>query len=429
MGQKVKQAEASEPRPPASLTLFYMLSHLEDDGPVRMDGVKLGVCEVMGLEIDEPKLGAFVGALNAMDFPVQLLVRQHSPRLGGLRDRLRDAKPQGLPSRTDAAADSLQRLLEELESRDGVLDRRFYAVCDHGRCDDLKGLLVRAGLSVHRLQGRQLRMFMGSVALGGSPYELQGNATVNVEIGRRELRIEGSLARSLHLAKWPRSLAPGFLQGLMVAGAPMDISIHLGPIPPDEAARTLEWQKVRFESAQSLSLRRGRTMSPEAEVALEDVSRLRDEVQRGRERLFHSSLSITLYAGDADSLKEVTQRAKAHFAATLGKLDGPVLPAARGQAVNDAPSAERGRRVAKPGHILAREAISVLPSRHGHSERHAVWNRSQGLLAGRLRSIRRHPHQRQHSGPCQVWKRKELLHEARSSPRDMPRCYGLRHRS
>ena len=54
----------------------------------------------------------------------------------------------------------------------------------------------------------------------------------------------------------------------------MDLSIHLGSIPAEQAARTLEWQKVRFESAQSLSFKRGRTMSPEAEIALEDVTRL-----------------------------------------------------------------------------------------------------------------------------------------------------------
>ena len=47
------------PKPPPELPLFFMLSNLDDDGPVRLDGVKLGVCEVMGLEIDEPKLGAF----------------------------------------------------------------------------------------------------------------------------------------------------------------------------------------------------------------------------------------------------------------------------------------------------------------------------------------------------------------------------------
>ena len=62
----------------------------------------------------------------------------------------------------------------------------------------------------------------------------------------------------------------------------MELSIHLGPIPAEQAARTLEWQKVRFESAQSLSFKRGRTMSPEAEIALEDVIRLRDRGAAGK---------------------------------------------------------------------------------------------------------------------------------------------------
>ena len=298
-----------------------MVSHLEEDGPVRLDRVKLGVCEVMGLELDEPKLGAFAGALNAFDFPVQLLIRQHPPRLGGLREKLQQSQPEDLPPQTRAASESLQRLLTDLETRDGILDRRFYAVCEHARIDELRGLLARAGLSVHPLKGRQLRMFLIAASLGGSPTDVDESEEVEVQLNRRDMRVGESLVRSLHLGKWPRSLAPGFLQGLMAAGAPMDLSVHLGPIPAEQAARTLEWQKVRFESAQSLSFKRGRTMSPEAEIALEDVTRLRDEVQRGRERLFHSSLSVTLHAKDEASLKEMTQRAKGHFAATLGKLD------------------------------------------------------------------------------------------------------------
>ena len=211
--------------------------------------------------------------------------------------------------------------MTELEARDGILDRRFYAVCEFGRFDELRGLLARAGLSVHPFSGRRLRMLMLASALGGTPAEIDEETPVEVEMRRREVRVGDRLVRSLHLGKWPRSLAPGFLQSLMAAGAPMDLSVHLGSIPAEQAARTLEWQKVRFESAQSLSFKRGRTMSPEAEIALEDVTRLRDEVQRGRERLFHASLSITLHAKDEASLKEMTQRAKAHFAATLGKLD------------------------------------------------------------------------------------------------------------
>ena len=313
--------KTAEPKPPPELPHCFLLSHLEEDGPVRIDGVKLGISEVLGLELDESKLGAFAGALNALDVPVQLLVRQHPPRLGRLRTALAEARPEGLPQRTRDAAESLQRLLTDLETRDGVLDRRFYAICEFERAGDLRGLLTRAGLSVHPLSGRALRMFLESAFLGGSPVEFDADAPMSVEVNRREMRIGCNLVRSLHLGRWPRSLSPGFLQGLMAAGAPMDISIHLDAIPAEQAARTLEWQKVRFESAQSLSLKRGRTMSPEAEIALEDVTRLRDEVQRGRERLFHSSLSITLKAKDEVALKESTQRARAHFAATLGKLD------------------------------------------------------------------------------------------------------------
>ena len=315
------EPEAPEPKPPPGLPLAFMLSHLEDDGPVRLDGQKLGVCEVLGLELDEPKLGSFAGALNACDFPLQLLVRQHPPGLGKLRDDLKAAQPADLPPRTKAAAESLRRLLGELEAREGILDRRFYAVCEHERMDELRSLLVRAGLSAHLLRGRQLRMLVLAGALGGSPGEFDEDAEVAVEFNRREVRVGGHLARSLHLGNWPRSLSPGFLQGLMAAGAPMDLSIHLGPIPAAVAARTLEWQKVRFESARSLSMRKGKSLSSEAEIALEDVMRLRDEVQRGRERLFHASLSLTLHAPDEESLAEVTQTAKAHFASTLGKLD------------------------------------------------------------------------------------------------------------
>ena len=109
---QIETGEAAEPKPPPPLPMFFMLSHLEEDGPVRLDGVKLAVLEVMGLELDEPKLGAFAGSLNALDFPVQLLVRQHPPVLQQLRTSLEEAQPEDLPQQTRDAAESLGRLLD-----------------------------------------------------------------------------------------------------------------------------------------------------------------------------------------------------------------------------------------------------------------------------------------------------------------------------
>ena len=110
---------AAEPKPPPPLSLFFMLSHLEEDGPVRLDGMKLAVMEVMGLELDEPKFGAFAGSLNALDFPVQLLVRQHPQVFQSLRDNLEKAQPEDLPGQTRDAADSLGNLLTGLETQGG----------------------------------------------------------------------------------------------------------------------------------------------------------------------------------------------------------------------------------------------------------------------------------------------------------------------
>ena len=417
------EAVPEPPKPPPELSLFFMLSHLEEDGPVRLDGVKLAVSEVMGLELDEPKLGAFAGSLNALDFPVQLLVRQHPPVLQQLRTSLEAAQPEDLPQQTRDAAESLGRLLTGLETREGILDRRFYAVCEHARADELRGLLARAGLGLFPLNGEPLRLLLLASALGGSPAERDEDAELAVEINRRDIRVGGHLTRSLHLGKWPRSLAPGFLQGLMAAGAPMDLSVHLGAIPSEQAARTLEWQKVRFESAQSLSLNRGRSLSPEAEIALEDVSRLRDEVQRGRERLFHASLSVTLHAADQDGLKELTQKARAHFAATLGKLD-PLAFRQREGLLSTLPLALNA--VADAGHVFVGKAVPLLAAGPGHPQRHPLRHRPAGLRPHRLRPLRRDAPERQHRRAGEIRQRQVLRHQAGGAARRLPRGAGLR---
>ena len=208
----------------------------------------------------------------------------------------------------------------------------------------------------------------------------------------------------------------------------MDLSVHVGPIPAEQAARTLEWQKVRFESAQSLSFKRGRTMSPEAEIALEDITRLRDEVQRGRERLFHASLSVTLHAKDEALLREMTQRAKAHFAATLGKLDNLAFRQREGLALHAPPGPERRGRVAQPGHVQHRPALPLLAARPGHEKRHPLRHRHAGLLRRRLRPLGRHASERQHRRPRPLRQRQVIRHQAGNAAGPYQGSDRLRHR-
>ena len=63
---------------------------------MRLDGVKLALTELVGLELDAPKLGAFAGLLNACDFRFKLLVRQHPPDLERMRGELEESQPDDL---------------------------------------------------------------------------------------------------------------------------------------------------------------------------------------------------------------------------------------------------------------------------------------------------------------------------------------------
>ena len=201
--------------------------------------------------------------------------------------------PKDLPPKTKEAAESLRGLLRDLETREGVLDRRFYVVCRHDRAGDMASLLSRVGLFVQPSQWPDTQECSCWLApWAGHRRDLHEDKPVEVEINRRDLRIGGGLTRSLHLGRWPRTLAPGFLQALMNSGIPMDLSVHLAPISAEQAARTpgVAEGQVRGRPAPCPSARAA-AYHPEAEIALEDVTRLRDEVQRGRERLFHSSLS------------------------------------------------------------------------------------------------------------------------------------------
>ena len=318
---KRRRRGRKRPKQPKPLGRYFPIARVNDETVGLLGGVEVSVMEVRGVEVEQPLVAAFAGVLNALDFTVQLLVRQHPPRLGSLREAIAGQRPDGLAKGVAAAADSLDGFLVRLEGQTGVVDRRFYAVCERSRSDELHGLISRAGFSVFPLRDRALTSFVRAALSGCAPPVPDEEGPLSVTLRRNRIEIGGRVLKTLHLTRWPRSLPPGYLQTVLSLGIPMDVSLHVSSIATAQAARTLEWQKVKMESAASLSLRRGRTAPPEAEIALQDVARLRDQVHRGRERLFHASLSMTVYADSAEQLKERELALRGLFAGALASLD------------------------------------------------------------------------------------------------------------
>ena len=384
--------------------------------------------EVRGLEVEQPIMGAFAAVLNALDFPVQLLVRQHPPRLGALRDSLAERRPSGLAEGVAQASASLGEFLGELEERPGVVDRRFYAIALKARADELQGLLTRAGFAVFPLKDRALRLLVESTLRGCAPPAPSSESSMVIGLSRGQLDMGERMGRSYQLTRWPRTLPLGYMQRVLALGLPMDLSIHISPIATAQAVRTLEWQRVKMESGIAISLRRGRTASPETEIALEDASRLRDEVHRGRERLFNAAFSITIYAGTADSLKERGQQLRGLFAGSMARPGRHEIPAARRPPLHASPGPEPGGLLAHGGHHHPRLPLALRAPRPGHPQGHPLRPGPAVGIGGHLRPLRRGLPQRQHGGHGQERSGEVLLHQAGSAQGHIQGHRLLRHR-
>ena len=309
------------PKLPPLLARYLPIAGVTDETIVRLGGAEISVMEVRGLEVEQPIMGAFAAVLNALEFPIQLLVRQHPPRLGALRDSLEERRPSNLAQGVAEASASLGEFLSELEERPGVVDRRFYAICQKARAGELQGLLIRAGFAVFPLKDRALRLLVESTLRGCAPPAPEMDGPMAIGLGRGHVNLGERMSRSYQLTRWPRTLPLGYMQRVLALGLPMDLSIHISPIATPQAVRTLEWQRVKMESGIAISLKRGKSTSPETEIALEDASRLRDEVHRGRERLFNASFSITIYGDTTESIKERGQQLRGLFAGSMATLD------------------------------------------------------------------------------------------------------------
>ena len=136
-------------------------------------------------------------------------------------------------------------------------------------------------------------------------------APESFSINPRHLDVGGQAVRTLFVSGYPRSVGPGWLSPLIDLGEPLEISVHVQPLASGSAARHLDGQVLALESARRYAERVGRLADPERETALDDLTTLRDKLQRGDEKVFSVGLYVLLRAGDLLALDDLTSRVQA----------------------------------------------------------------------------------------------------------------------
>ena len=301
------------------------LSHIEAECLVASDGRRVSVFEVGGREFSPESIGSFGRMINTMNFNVQILVRQHQPSMKSMRSRLRASREPRLTGKIDEAAESLDRMLEEFETREGMFDRSFYIVCNEEDREKIYSELRALDIPMWMLNGRPLRELAFAIASGCSPRhpeneELDDEFDLRVKMNSIE-DSRGVSRKVMSVRKWPRSVRLGFIQRIMQMGIPMELSIHLSAIDGASAASKLEFQKTRMESSRNIAVKQGRSVDPAIDIAIEDVMNLREAVQRGEEKIFDVSVSMMIYADTKEKFRDYSYMISSYFTSVVGEID------------------------------------------------------------------------------------------------------------
>ncbi len=302
---------------------FFGISHIADGNRiVRKDGSRVIVFESGGKELSRANIQGFAGALNSLQCPVQFLIRQHPPRLNGFRIQMRDERARALSEKLSDAADDLDNMLADMEQREGLMDRRYYIVCDEENIDEVTSAVSRLNLRSGYLAETALDIFLLSATFGQSPADLPDQERIHYrELPSAIKSDNGVFRKTFYIQRFPRMMTVGFLQSLLTIGIPMDLSIHLMPITSEHAISMLQSQLTSMQAAANAQLKRTGQVGSKEQIALEDILRLRDAVMRGVERLFNTNFAITVTGSSEQELREHITALNSMFKAVLAEID------------------------------------------------------------------------------------------------------------
>ncbi|MBI2010870.1 MAG: ATP-binding protein [Candidatus Colwellbacteria bacterium] len=127
-------------------------------------------------------------------------------------------------------------------------------------------------------------------------------APASAEVSPNFIRIGEKYLKTLFVFNYPRYLSSGWFSPIINLPELLDISIFVHPLDTGTALKNLRRKTTQIEAQIMEGQEKGLIRNPLLETALQDIEMLRDSLQRAEEKLFDTSVYITIYA---DSEKEL----------------------------------------------------------------------------------------------------------------------------
>ena len=322
-----------------SLNILAMVRRIDEDAVEDYAGERYAVWNVKGLDSANAQvMNGWLLFLNSVEYPIQVLIRQHAPDLSEVRRTFIDSRPEHMQEgRINDVANSMLDYLTSMENEGRVVARRWYVITREARAMELSSVMAQSGFTAERMTTEELGVLVQS-CVSGMGYGHQ-DELYQVKEHPGYLELNHRFMSVLEVHKWPRRISLLFLEQLLRMGEELDVSIWIWPVTQRESHSRLQMQRSRFEGARLTAMQKGKLVPPEVELAIDDVIRIADEVERGTARLYRRTMTIAVYGRTQQDLKEISEKVTGHFRSTLagcrmlkfrqGKGFQAVMPALR----------------------------------------------------------------------------------------------------
>ena len=132
-------------------------------------------------------------------------------------------------------------------------------------------------------------------------------APSSVKISTGQVELGTKIARSFFVLVYPRIISSGWLEGLVNADIPMDISIFVYPRDSSQVLKELKKKVGKIQASLQLNQEKGAARDPQLETAYQDVEGLRDAIQQGTEKFFRVGVYFTIYSDTNEQLEKYSQ--------------------------------------------------------------------------------------------------------------------------
>ncbi|MDP1846043.1 MAG: ATP-binding protein [Candidatus Moranbacteria bacterium] len=142
----------------------------------------------------------------------------------------------------------------------------------------------------------------------------EGLASITDLISPSALRVSSSFlqvgetfAKTIFITTYPRYLQTSWFSPIVNLDMPMDISMFIHPVETAVIIKSLRRSVTQVESQLNIEQEAGKVRNPILETALQDIEKLRDELQQGTEHFFKYGLYVTVFANSKEDLDKSVQ--------------------------------------------------------------------------------------------------------------------------